>query len=173
MTTTAAYALYSGQVEVAEVVRLLNGAGFANDQICLMFAPAHPVATMVRHANLLHDQRETTAATAEWIDWLSEFGAVVIPTVGFFIHSQAFLRVLLLAPDTPALCGGSFRTLAGLGFPDHDAERFEARLQRAGYLVYVASAGNRECEHALDLFRLTGAEESATLQKDAVAQGAA
>jgi hypothetical protein len=162
--TVAAYGVYPTAVELVEVVRTLNGAGFKNEGICLILAPTHPIATFVRDANLLNQERETSPVTAGLIGWLSEFGAVVIPSIGFFIRSQPFFHALLLARDAPALCGNS-RTLVGLGFPDSDAVRFEARLQQAGFLVYVASPEIAKVNWALQLLRITGAEESATLEK--------
>ena len=111
----AAYAVYSDSTGVGEVVRTLDDAGFSRENICLMLAPTHPIAAIVRDANIFTAEREAAATTAGIIGWLADFGAVVIPSIGFFIRAQAFLRVLLAARDAPALCGNS-RTLAGLGF---------------------------------------------------------
>jgi len=92
--TPAAYGMYSHETPLNEVVRALNQAGFGNENICLMLAPTHPIATIVREASFL-DEREASAVTAGLIGWLSEFGAVVIPTVGFFIRSQEFFQALV------------------------------------------------------------------------------
>ena len=163
MDTTAAYAVYPEDVEVAEVVRVLSGAGIKKDSICLMFAPTHPVAAIVKHANLLVHEREASAETAGWISWLSDFGAVVIPTIGFFIRSRPFLHALLEASEAPSLCG-SFRILSGLGLPEPNAERLEMLLQEVtGFLVYVSSVETTSVNWALEVFRMTGAEESASL----------
>jgi hypothetical protein len=170
--TAAAYGVYPDAVEVAEVVRALNGAGFENEHICLMLAPTHPIAAIVRDANLLNQEREASAVTEGLIGWLSEFGAVVIPSIGFFIRSQAFFHALLVARDAPALCGNS-ETLAGLGLPDADAVRFEAQLQQAGFLVYVGSLQIARVQWALELLRITGAEESAVLEREADAAAVA
>jgi hypothetical protein len=168
LDAAAAYGVYPDAVEVAGVVRTLNTAGFENEHICLMLAPTHPIAGIVRDANLLNQEREASAVSAELIGWLSQFGAVVIPSVGFFIRSQAFLHALLLARDAPALCGSS-QTLAGLGFPPDAATRFEAHLQHTGFLVYVAALQIARVQWALQLLRLTGAEETAILETEASA----
>jgi len=166
--TVAAYGLYSDTVEVAEVISVLNTAGFDNESICLMLAPTHPIAALVRDANILRQEREASAATAGMISWLSGFGAVVIPSVGFFIRSHTFLRALLTVRDAPALCGNS-QTLTGLGFSKDDASRFEEQLLGAGFLVYVAAAEVAQVRWAQELFRHTGAGESATLEREASA----
>jgi len=162
--TAAAYGVYPNAVELAEVVHTLNAAGFENERMCLVLAPTHPIAAIVRDANILNHEREASAVTAGLIGWLSEFGAVLIPSIGFFIRSQEFFHALLVARDAPPLCGNS-RTLAGLGFADIDAARLEGQMQQIGFLVYVASSEVARVRWALELLRITGAEESATLEK--------
>jgi hypothetical protein len=164
--TAAAYGVYPDAVEVAEVVRTLTGAGFDNEQICLMLAPTHPIAIIVRNGNILRQEHQASVVTAGLIHWLSQFGAVLIPSIGFFIRSQTFFHALAVARDAPALCGNS-RTLAGLGFPDHDAVRIEAQLQHTGFLVYVVALEIAKVRWALQLLRLSGAKESATLEGEA------
>jgi hypothetical protein len=102
--------------------------------------------------------------TAGLIGWLSEFGAVLIPTVGFFIRSQTFLHALMVAREAPALCGNA-RTLVGLGFSAEEAERFEDQVTNLGILVYVSCAENAKTLWALEALRHTGARETATLEE--------
>jgi hypothetical protein len=164
----AAYGVYADEVDVAEVVRTLHRAGFPKDDICVVVAPTHPLAEVVRSASVLNAAQEDSAATTGLMRWLSELGAVVIPTVGFFIRSRPFFNVLVAAGGAPSLCGNS-RMLAGLGFPDEDAERFEEKLRRAGFLVYVASPEIARVRWAVELLRGTGANETAALEKQASA----
>jgi hypothetical protein len=98
------------------------------------------------------------------IGWLSEFGAVVIPTVGFFIRSQVFLHALMVACEAPALCGNT-RTLVGLGFSEEEAEKFADRLGNLGVLVYVSCTESAKTLWAREVLRHTGAQEVATLEE--------
>ncbi len=164
VNSAAAYGMYSQEVALHDVVHTLNQAGFENEDICMMLAPTHPIATIVREASILNSEREASAVTAGLIGWLSEFGAVVIPTVGFFIRSQAFFHALVVAKDAPALCG-STKTLVGLGFPENDAERFESQLREVGVLVYVSCAEGAKTGWAREMLLRTGARETATLEK--------
>lgn len=161
---SAAYGLYSQDVAITDIVRNLNQAGFENEDICMMLSPAHPIASIVRDASLFNTEKETNAVTAGLIGWLSEFGAVVIPTVGFFIRSQVFFRALMVARDAPALCGNA-RTLVGLGFSREEAERFEDELGELGVLVYVACDEGAKTLWAREVLRHTGAHEAATLDE--------
>jgi hypothetical protein len=162
MVTSAAYGIYSQDVVLADIVRNLNQAGFENEDICMMLSPCHPIATVVRDASLFNTEREANAVTAGLIGWLSGFGAVLIPTVGFFIRSQTFFHALMVAREAPALCGNA-RTLVGLGFSEIDAERFEDQIGELGVMVYVSCTESAKTLWAREVMRHTGAQEAATL----------
>jgi hypothetical protein len=161
-STNAAYGIYTEDVPITDVVRALNAAGFDNEDICLMLARTHPISTIVRQAGIRSADRQASAVAAKVIEWLSEFGAVVIRTFGFFIRSQAFLRALMAARETPALCG-STETLIGLGFSEKDAVRLEDQLCQAGVLVYVACSESSRARWASEMLYRIGAQEAAEL----------
>jgi hypothetical protein len=165
MSTTAAYGFYPHDIALTEVVRNLNLAGFENESICMMLPPGHPIASIVRDASLFNAEKEATAVTAGMIGWLSEFGAVLIPTVGFFIRSQAFFHTLMSSREAPGLCGNT-RTLIGLGFSEKEAERFEDQIGNLGVLVYVSCAESAKTLWAREVLRHTGAREAATLEEN-------
>ena len=163
-TTAAAYGIYSQDVVLTDIVRNLNQAGFENEDICMMLSPSHPIASMVREASLFATDQEDTDASAGMIGWLSAFGAVLIPSVGFFIRSRVFLHALMVAREAPALCGNA-RTLVGLGFSEHEAARFEDQLSRLGVLIYVSCAENAKTLWAREVLRHSGAQETSTLEE--------
>lgn len=168
---TAAYGMYPRNVALPEVVYALNRAGFGNEDICMVLSPAHPAATVVRDAKL--DSRpEDSATSARMIGWFSEFGAVVIPTVGFFIRSQAFFRALLLEQNFPSMSRGS-RTLLGLGFSENEAKRLGHQLSDIGAMVYVSCPENGQANSAIELLRRAGAREAAGLGMAKAAEAAA
>jgi hypothetical protein len=167
----AAYALYPHDAVLHDVVHTLNQGGFDNEDICMMVAPTHAIATMVRDANVLSPERGVSADAARMIGWLSKFGAVMIPGVGFFIRSAAFFHALITAKESPAMCGNS-RTLVGLGFSQNDAERFESQLRTDGVLVYVSCSEKLKTGWALELLRYAGAQEAAALDERAMVTAA-
>jgi len=97
------------------------------------------------------------------IGWFSEFGAVVIPTVGFFIRSRAVFRALVTDQNFAAPCGGS-GTMIGLGFSEPDAKRLGHQLSDVGALVYVSCQESTKADCALELLRGLGAREAASLR---------
>jgi hypothetical protein len=164
---TAAYAIYPPSASLNDVVQALNQGGFENEDICMMVAPTHAIATRVRQANALSDERQASSDAAQLIGWLSEFGAVMIPGVGFFIRSAAYLNALITKKESSAFCGQR-GTLMGLGFSQQDARRFENRLREAGVLVYVSCPEKVRSGCALELLRCSGADEAATLEESAM-----
>lgn len=162
--TEAAYGIYPAGVTLPDIVCTLNRAGFENEDICMVLSPTHPVATVIRDANLLSAEREATAISARMIGWFSEFGAVVIPSVGFFIRSRAFFHALIVEKNSFALSGES-RTLVGLGFSKRDAERLGNQLCDVGALVYVSCEESARTDWAIELLRRTGAREAASLER--------
>ena len=159
----AAYGMYPRNIALPDIVSTLNLGGFGNEDICMVLSPAHPVATVVREARIFNANPEDGALSARMIGWFSEFGAVVIPTVGFFIRSQAFFHALMIGQDFSPLCGES-RTLAGLGFSHDEAQRLGRELGEVGVLVYVACPERARADWAIELLRRTGAREAASLE---------
>jgi hypothetical protein len=51
-----------------------------------------------------------------------------------------------------------------LGFSTDDAKRLGRQLSDVGALVYVTCAGNAKANSAIELLRLTGAQEAASLE---------
>jgi len=158
----AAYGVYAEDVPVTDVVLALNCAGVHNEDICLMLARSHPLSTIVREAGLLNVNREASAVAADVIEWLAEFGAVVIRTFGFFIRSRTFLHALETTRKSPALCGSS-GTFIGLGFSEEDAERLEVQLSQARVLVYVACSESGKATWTKEMLERLGAQETAEL----------
>jgi hypothetical protein len=167
----AAYGMYSQDIALSDVVRTLNQAGFDNENICMMLSPTHPIAAVVRDASLFNSESESNSATTGLIGWLSGFGAVVIPTVGFFIKSQTFFRAIMVSREGPAMCGNA-RTLVGLGFSDDQADRFETQLRQLGVLVYVSCDESARTMWACEVLRHTGAREASTLHERMTATAA-
>lgn len=159
---TAAYAVYPRNVALPDVVSALNQAGFQNEDICMVLSPAHPVATGVGDAKIGGAEKDDSASNARMLGWFSKFGAVVIPTVGFFVRSHAFFQALLAEQNFPALSRGS-RTLLGLGFSEDEAKRLGHQLCDVGALVYVSCREGHKADGAIDLLRKAGAREAAGL----------
>lgn len=161
---TAAYGMYSRHVALPEVVCALNQAGFTNQDICMVLSPAHPSASPLHDASAFNVPESDSRLSARMIDWFSKFGAVVIPTVGLFVRSHAYLQALLNEQNAPSLSQGC-RTLIGLGFSPDDAKRLGNRLCDVGALIYVTCKEGDKAKRLIELLRRTGAQEAASVKK--------
>src|SRR5579862_9997347 len=169
---TAAYGMYSRNIALPEVVYALNKAGFTNQDICMVLSPAHPDAAALHDASVFNSQENDATLTARMIGWFSRFGAVVIPTVGLFVRSHAYLQALLNEQNVPSLSQGC-RTLVGLGFSPDDAKRIGSRLSDVGALIYVSCRESEKALGVIELLRRTGAHEAASLKSVRAATAAA
>jgi len=169
VSESAAYATYARETALPDLVGTLNRAGFENEDICMVLSPGHPLATVVRDARIVDSNVKGSSVGARMIGCFSKLGAVVIPTVGFFIRSQAFFRALMLEPDfsplyKESLCGeslcGESKTLAGLGFSFDEAKRLAYQLGDVGALVYVACRERARADRASEVLRHAGAREA-------------
>jgi hypothetical protein len=170
MMGSAAYALYPENVALLDVLRTLGQAGFDKESICMMLSPKHPITSIVRDTNAYGFEPDTNAVTAGLLGWLSEFGAVLIPTFGFFIRSREFFHALVVEQDSLA---GQHGTLAGLGFADDDAKRYENHLRDVGVMLYVTCPETARTHWALELLRATGAQETGLLSHELAFEAAA
>jgi hypothetical protein len=168
----AAYGMYPRNIALPDIVSSLNLGGFENKDICMVLSPAHPAATLVRDARIFNANLEDGAVSARMIGWFSEFGAVVIPTVGFFIRSQAFFHALVIEQNFSSACGQA-RTLVGLGFSGDEANRLGREMADVGVMVYVACEERARVDRAIELLRRTGAREAASLNSATAAAAVA
>jgi hypothetical protein len=157
----AAYAIYPHHVLLPNIVDMLNRAGIGNQDICMVLSPAHPISTAVRDANMFCGESEATALGARMIAWFSEFGAVVIPTVGFFIRSLEYYHALVMDQSN---CSEGSGTLARLGFSAYDAEKLDYQLSEPGAMIYVTCRESARADWTTELLRHAGAKEAACVQ---------
>lgn len=166
-TGTAAYGMYPRNVALPAVVCALRQAGFEKQDICMVLSPAHPDAAHLGDASQME---QDDGNCARMLAWYSQLGAVVIPTVGFFVRSQEFLQALTAELNLPALSRWA-RTLMRLGFSSDEAKRLSRQLTDVGALVYVSCPEGTRTNGAIELLRRTGAREASSLglEKTAVA----
>jgi hypothetical protein len=169
-SASAAYAIYSDPIAPNEVLQTLIGGGFDKEDICMVLSAKHPIATIVRESSTQSFEREANVVTAGLIGWLSEFGAVVIPTFGFFIRSREFFHTLIVGRDAPC---GSDGTLTALGLPAEDSGRFEDEMREGGVFLYVSCNETAQTQWALELLRAAGAEEAGLLACEAAMEAIA
>lgn len=92
------------------------------------------------------------------LGWLTGVGALVIPGLGPFVAAGPLIAALSGAA-LGATVGGVAGGLVGLGFSQHDAERYEAQVRAGRILVSVHVATRRAVEVARRILADHGARE--------------
>jgi len=163
-STTAAYAIYPMGVEIDQIIDALNSEGCRDEDLCLLLTPTHRLAQAVGDARVAPNVLNSDPPTSGLLQWLSRFGAVIIPGLAFFVSSRVFLRAVL-AP-CPANHNSAYAdSLIGLGLPPQDADRYGHRLGLDSIMVFVCCSGAARAHWIREILRTTGAEEAVCLQE--------
>jgi hypothetical protein len=152
---TAAYGIFPMDIRLDEIVTSLNSAGFECEDICLFLPPSHSIADGVRNMKAAASDFSAEAGLTRMTSWLSTFGGVVIPGVGFFVGSREYLHALT---KTELAVGEDGGLLTSLGIAHEAAARYEARVRRDASLVFVSCDGPAQSEWAREILRRVRAE---------------
>jgi hypothetical protein len=163
---TAAYGLFSTDVDLVQAVNALIAAGFPAPDICLVVTPAHPICEAVRGARIVDATLPATGGFLDTVGWLSRLGAVVIPGLGFFVGSRLFLKLLIENAD-PSGEG----VLGGLGLPEGFIDRYRRRLREDSFLVFVSCREPARAVWAREVLAGLKAEEAHVLGGAGLAKG--
>ena len=163
LSTTAAYGIYPTEARIHEIIANLNAAGCSAEDVCMLMAPSHPVAKVVRDAKI-SSALKSEAPASELLQWLSRLGAVIIPGVAFFVGSRVFLRAVL-APCPATIGSASAERLMGLGFSPDEADRYADRLNHDGIMIFVCCNDETQSQWIREVLRQTGADEACCLQE--------
>jgi len=162
---TAAYGIFPREAHLDQVLQSLHLAGFQKENICIFLTPTHPIAEKLKLQSMMIGTSSDSSAEQRMTDvvaWLSQFGAVVIPGVGFFIGSREFLRALTQS-DCLAIAECDGGMLTGLGIPQPHAFRYESRVQEDATLVFISCDGYAQAQWAREILRRMRAEEVSLL----------
>ena len=168
--SVAAYGLFPMATDLPQVVEALQAAGFPPTDICLVVTPEHPISDAVREVRIGSAWMPSAAGFVDTVGWLSRFGAVVIPGVGFFVGSHLFLKALVSNASTEASGNG---VLAGLGLPASDIPRYEKRVLRDSFLVYVLCEDAARSSWAREILARMNAAHTRLLGEEQVFASAA
>src|SRR5579862_1483527 len=166
---SAAYGFFPDESQLENALRALNVAGFENEALCVLIASEHPIAERIRGLdfNKTHDV-PTDASPERVIAWLSSYGAVVIPDVGFFVGSRQYLQALALPEEL--LTTSERGVFASLGISPSVAAKYEGRMRDKSSFVFVNCDDLAQSEWARELLSTMGAEEVSLLSQESDGQ---
>lgn len=160
--TAAAYGVFSQGIPLQSVVATLNQKGVQNQDICVLLAPAHPIAARMHEMNTDVYEPRSKASLSRLVEWVSKLGAVSVPGVGVFIRSGAYMGALMESNERSVLCR-NWKTLSRLGIPEQDTARLENHISGDSGMIYVACEES-DSQRVAEILKETGAQEISSVQ---------
>jgi len=95
------------------------------------------------------------------LGWLAGIGALAIPGVGPFIAAGPIMAALGGAAVGTAT-GGVVGGLVGMGMPEFEAKRYDAKIREGNILISVHTESGQQKDVAKDVFKRNNADDIST-----------
>ena len=160
---TAVFGIYPQQTGLEAGVEALRLAGFSNSDISVLFPTNEGTRDFAHEKNTKAPEGVTVGASTGallggGLGWLAGIGALAIPGLGPIIAAGPIMAALAGVGVGGAL-GGLTGALIGLGVPEYEAKRYEARVKDGGILLSVHSDTAGEVVRAKEILEQTGAQD--------------
>jgi uncharacterized membrane protein len=134
-------------VEQAEnIVLELKQSGFLSDDISALLPDKRGTKDFAHEHNTKAPEGATTG------------GALAIPGVGPFIAAGPIMAALSGAAIGTA-AGGVIGALVGLGIPEFEAKRYDAKIREGNILISVHTEDGKQRDVAKDVFKRNNADD--------------
>jgi hypothetical protein len=154
-------------VEQAEhIVLALKQAGFTSDDISALLPDRRGTRDFAHE----HHTKAPEGATAGGVlglgvgaglGWLAGIGALAIPGVGPFIAAGPIMAALGGAAVGTAT-GGIIGALVGMGIPEFEAKRYDAKIREGSILISVHTESSHQRDVAREIFKSGNADDIST-----------
>jgi hypothetical protein len=151
-------------VEQAEsIVGDLKASGFMNDDISALLPDKHGTKDFAHEHNTKAPEGATAGGVAGLgvgaaLGWLAGIGALAIPGVGPFIAAGPIMAALGGAALGTAT-GGIVGALVGMGIPEFEAKRYDAKIREGNILISVHTEDSKQRDIAKDIFKRNHADD--------------
>lgn len=160
-------------VDQAEnIVLELKQAGFTSDDISALLPDKRGTKDFAHEHNTKAPEGATTGGVAGLgvgaaLGWLAGIGALAIPGVGPFIAAGPIMAALGGAAVGTA-AGGIIGGLVGLGIPEFEAKRYDAKIREGNILISVHTEDGKQKEVAKDIFKRNHADDISSASEASV-----
>jgi hypothetical protein len=159
--------------EAETALERLKTAGFSNNDISILFPDTTGTRDFAHEHATKAPEGAATGGTTGFVvggvlGWLAGIGSLAIPGIGPFIAAGPIMAALSGAAIGAAV-GGIAGSLVGMGIPEYEARRYEAKIKEGNILVSVHVEDGAEVDHAKEILRSAQAEDIATSGESAVA----
>lgn len=153
--------------EQAEAILLdLKQSGFTNNDISALLPDKRGTKDFAHEHNTKAPEGATAGGVAGLgvgaaLGWLVGIGALAIPGVGPFIAAGPIMAALGGAAVGTAT-GGVVGGLVGLGMPEFEAKRYDAKIREGNILISVHAEDGKQKDLAKDIFKRNHADDIST-----------
>jgi hypothetical protein len=154
-------------VDQAEsIIAELRAAGFRNNDISALLPDKRTNRDFAHEHHTKAPEGAATGGAAGLgvgaaLGWLAGIGALAIPGVGPFIAAGPIMAALGGAAVGSA-AGGLIGALVGMGIPEFEAKRYDAKIREGNILISVHTDDGKQRDIAKDIFKRYGADDIST-----------
>jgi hypothetical protein len=162
MAKRAVFCLAQDEAHASRNEEHLKDAGFSNNDISVLLPDKRSTREFAHEKQTKAPEGATTGAVTGGVlggvlGWLTGIGALAIPGLGPFIAAGPIMAAL-----GGAAVGGAAGTLVGalvgMGIPEYEAKRYEARVKEGRVLISVHCETSDEADRAKGIFERDNAE---------------
>jgi hypothetical protein len=149
--------------QAENIVLELKQAGFTSDDISALLPDKRGTKDFAHEHSTKAPEGATTGGAAGLgvgaaVGWLAGIGALAIPGVGPFIAAGPIMAALGGAAVGTA-AGGIIGALVGLGIPEFEAKRYDAKIRQGNILISVHTEDGKQKDLAKDIFKRNHADD--------------
>ena len=163
---TAVFGIYPSVTQAERAVDALVSEGFSSDDISVLMPDSKSSKDFAHEKNTKAPEGATTGVAAGGtiggtLGLLAGIGALAIPGVGPLIAAGPIMAALGGAAVGSAT-GGVIGGLVGMGIPEFEAKRYDAKIREGNVLISVHTEDSEQRDIAREIFKRNDAEDIST-----------
>jgi len=152
--------------QAENIVLALKTAGFSNNDISALLPDKRGTKDFAHEHNTKAPEGAATGGLAGLgvgaaVGWLAGIGALAIPGVGPLIAAGPIMGALSGAAVGTAT-GGLIGALVGMGMPEFEAKRYDAKVREGNILISVHTEDSKQRDVAKEIFKRYDADDIST-----------
>ncbi|MEO7432846.1 MAG: hypothetical protein ABIR62_12665 [Dokdonella sp.] len=152
--------------QAENIITALKASGFSSNDISALLPDKRTTKDFAHEHNTKAPEGATTGGVAGLgvgaaLGWLAGIGALAIPGVGPFIAAGPIMAALGGAAVGTA-AGGVIGALVGMGIPEFEAKRYDAKIREGNILISVHTEDSKQRDVAKDVFKKYEADDIST-----------
>ena len=150
-------------LQAEEIVDALKSSGFTSNDISALLPDKRGTKDFAHEHNTKAPEGATVGGVAGLsvgaaLGWLAGIGSLAIPGVGPFIAAGPIMAALGGAAVGTA-AGGIVGALVGMGMPEFEAKRYDAKIREGNILISVHTEDGKQRDVAKDVFKRYNADD--------------